>query len=229
MVSYNHVADLTYLYENDKTQEFIDLFLSICNSNNILDILSFIKEERFAEKNSNIKILYDEKELLIFKENFILNLPEPNPITHTIGEFKFVLDYPNVIEHTCKPMHCIKCIKYKEEVHYVNTNKDFNLIPKTVYNQLQPKIEEYIQELNKVLIYKVGSITSGFILNIDLIIKIIYLAFVTSFKNIIDERLFLMKEYNFTYEAFDKISFLQARQYLTKGIKIINERNNPET
>lgn len=229
MVSYNHVADLTYLSENNRKKEFLDLFLSICKSNNILDILAFIKEERFVEENSNIKILYDSKELIIFKENFILNLPESEPRTYNIGDFEFLLDYPSIVDYTCKPMHCIKSIKYQNDIHYIKTNEDFNLIPKTLYDQLQPHIDPYIQELNKILIYEVGSITSGFILDMELIIKIIYLAFVTSFKNIIDERLFLMKEYNFTYEAFDKISFLQAKQYLTKAIKIINERNNSET
>ena len=38
-----------------------------------------------------------------------------------------------------------------------------------------------------------------------------------------------MKEYNFTYEAFDKLSFLEVRQHLTTAIKLTNERNNPET
>ena len=38
-----------------------------------------------------------------------------------------------------------------------------------------------------------------------------------------------MKEYNFTYEAFDHLSFLEVKQHLTKAIKLVNERNNPET
>ena len=38
-----------------------------------------------------------------------------------------------------------------------------------------------------------------------------------------------MKEYNFTYETFDKLSFLEVRQYLLKAVKLTNERNNPET
>ena len=85
-----------------------------------------------------------------------------------------------------------------------------------------------IDNLSNTLIYKVGDIKSRFFLDIELIIKIIYLAFVTSYKNIIEERLFLMKEYNFTYEAFDKLSFLEVRQHLTTAIKLTNERNNPE-
>jgi hypothetical protein len=228
MVSYNNVAKLTYFSENDRKKNFLDLFLSLCNSNNIIEILSFIKEERFVEKDSSIKIVYDGKEAIIFKENFLLNIPKSNPTNHTIDDFEFVLDYPDIIDYTCKPMHCIKSIKYQDEIHHMKANTDYNLITKPLYNQLRPKINEYISELHNISIYEIGPIVSGFTLHIDLIIKIIELAFVTSFKHIIDERLFLMKEYNFTYEAFDQLSYLEAKQYLIKGIKLINERNNSE-
>ena len=72
MVSYNDVTKLTYYSEHNKDKELIDLFCSICGSNNIIDILQFIKSERFVEENSSIKLLFDDKELLIFKENFLL-------------------------------------------------------------------------------------------------------------------------------------------------------------
>ena len=68
MVSYNDVTKLTYYSEHNKDKELIDLFCSICGSNNIIDILQFIKSERFVEENSSIKLLFDDKELLIFKE-----------------------------------------------------------------------------------------------------------------------------------------------------------------
>tara|TARA_Y100000310_G_scaffold325364_1_gene388728 strand:+ start:1154 stop:1846 length:693 start_codon:yes stop_codon:yes gene_type:complete len=229
MVSYNHVAKLTYYYENDRKKEFLDLFLSLCGSNNLIDILWFIKEERFTEDNSNIKILYEEKEVIIFKEDFLIGLPDPNPTEHTIDGFTFVLDYPNIIDDICKPMYCIKSISHQNETHNLTSLTDFNMIPIALYNKIYPEIEKYIQDLHNILVYKVVDVDSRFFLHIDLIIKIIYLAFVTSFKNIVDERLFLMKEYNFTYEAFDKMSYLETRHYIKQGIKIINERNNPKT
>ena len=98
-----------------------------------------------------------------------------------------------------------------------------------MYRKLEPQIQKYIQELQNIKIYSVGEMESRFMLNYELIIKIIYLAFVNSFRNIIDERLFLMKEYNFTYEAFDKLSYFEAKQYLKRGIALTNERNNPKT
>ena len=228
MVSYNQVSKLTYYSENNRRKEFLDLFLSLCGSNTLLDVLSFTKYERFVEENSNIKLNYNGKEVVIFKENFLLNLPESSPTIHKVQDFEVTLDYPSIIDYTCKPMHCIKSIKYNNEIYNLEKNTDFNLITKTIYDELKPKINEYEQELNNIYVYKVGNTNSRFFLNIELIIKIIYLAFVTSYKSIIEESLFLMKEYNFTYETFDKLSFLEVRQYLLKAVKLTNERNNPE-
>lgn len=228
MVSYNQIAKLTYFSENKRRKDFLDLFLSLCKTNKLIDILHFIKAERFIEDNSNIKLLYKEKELVIFQEDFLLDIPESSPSIHKFNDFEITLDFPNIIDYTCKPMHCIQSISYKEEVLDLKSNTDYNYIPKTLYDKLIPTINQYEETLNKIFIYKIGDISSRFFLDIDLIIKIVYLAFVTSYKNIIEERLFLMKEYNFTYEAFDKLSFHEVKQHLTAAIKNTNERNNSE-
>ena len=78
-------------------------------------------------------------------------------------------------------------------------------------------------------VYSVGKIQSRFFLNIDLIINIIYLAFVTSYKHLVQEQLFLMKEFNFTYETFSRLTPHEINHYVKTGVKLINERNNSET
>lgn len=229
MVSFNHVAKLTYLSENKRNKEFLKLFLSLSKSNNLIDILNFIKDERFTENNSSIKLNYQNKEVLIFKENFLIDIPESNPTTHTVDDFIFTIDYPHIVEHTCKPLHCIREIQSLNESFKFETIDDYNNIPITTYKKIEPKINKYIEDLHNILIYQVGDVESRFILDIELIIKIIYLAWVVSFKHLVEERLFLMKEYNFTYEAFDSMSYFEARHYLKRGISIINERNNSKT
>tara|TARA_R110000751_G_scaffold213725_2_gene317266 strand:- start:4098 stop:4787 length:690 start_codon:yes stop_codon:yes gene_type:complete len=229
MVSFNHVAKLTYFSENKRNKEFLKLFLSLSKSNNLIDVLNFIKDERFAENNSSIKLNYQNKEILIFKENFLIDIPESNPTTHTVDDFIFTIDYPHIVEHTCKPLHCIREIRSLNESFKFETIEDYNNIPITTYKKIEPKINKYIKDLHNILIYQVGDVKSRFILDIELIIKIIYLAWVVSFKHLVEERLFLMKEYNFTYEAFDSMSYFEARHYLKKGISIINERNNSKT
>ena len=111
----------------------------------------------------------------------------------------------------------------------LKNQEDYNLIPAKLYNNLKETITEYIDNLENIFIYKVGKINSRFFLNKELIINIIYLAFVSSYKNLVQEQLFLMKEFNFTYDSFDKLSFLEINHYLKAGIKNINERNNSET
>ena len=50
----------------------LPIFLNLSKSNNLIDILNFIKDERFVEETSNIKLNYENKEVLIFTENFLL-------------------------------------------------------------------------------------------------------------------------------------------------------------
>ena len=132
MVSYNQVSKLTYYSENNRKKEFLDLFISLCGSKNLLDVLSFVKYERFVEENSSIKLSYKEKEIVVFEENFLLNIPESSPTTHKIQDFDITVDFPNIIDYTCKPMHCIKSINFNDEIFEFKTNADFNLIPKTI-------------------------------------------------------------------------------------------------
>ena len=229
MVSYNDVTKLTFLYENKLHDKILEYIINLCGSNNILDILHFIKQEKFVEETSSIKINYDQKEVVIFKENFLTDLPTKKSETFTIDDFEYVISYPDIIENTCSPMHCIKKIVYCGEEHVFKSTNDYNVIPITIYTELKPTINKYIEELQEVYVYSVGKIQSRFFLNIDLIINIIYLAFVTSYKHLVQEQLFLMKEFNFTYETFSKLTPHEIKHYVKTGVKLLNERNNSET
>jgi hypothetical protein len=229
MVSYNDITKLTFFHENKLHNNILDHIFNLCNSNNIIDILQFIKQEKFIEESSNIKINYDQKEIIIFKENFLNNIPELEPKSIVHNEFEYIIDYPNIINYKCSPVYCIKKIKYNGEEYILKNQEDYNLIPMKTYLDLKKHIDVYITNLHKILIYKVGDIQSRFFLNTELIINVIYLAFVSSYKNLIQEQLFLMKEFNFTYDSFSKLSSHEIGHYLKAGIKNINERNNPET
>jgi len=229
MVSYNDITKLTFFYENKLHNKIIEYVISLCGSNNILDILHFIKQERFVEETSSIKINYDSKEVIIFKENFLTDLPTKKSESHILNDFEYIIGYPDILDYTCSPMHCIKKIIYCGEEHVFNSTNDYNVIPITTYTELKPIINNYIDELKNVYVYSVGKVQSRFFLNTDLIINIIYLAFVTSYKHLVQEQLFLMKEFNFTYEAFSKLTPHEINHYVKTGVKLINERNNSET
>ena len=129
-------------------------------------------------------------------------------------------------------MHCIKSISFDGDNYILKTTEDYNIIPSSLYKKTLPHLQHYIDKLQDIQVYKIGNIESRFILHSESIIRLIYLTFVSNFKNIVEEKLFLMKEFNFTHEAFDNISFLEIKHYLKAGInriKEINERNNPET
>ena len=229
MVSYNDITKLTFFYENKQHNKILDYIINLCKSSNIIDILNFIKTERYQEETSNIKINYDNKELVVLQENFLVDIPEKKTSTVTLGDFEYEISYPDIIDHNISTVYCIKKVNYCGEEHYLTTQEDYNLIPARVFNELKEHIDPYIKSLTKILVYKVGHIESRFFIDRALIINIVYLAFVELYKNIIQEQLFLMKEYNFTYESFDRLSFHEIKHYLKAGIKNINERNNSET
>ena len=175
MVSYNNISKFTYYYENKLYDKILDLVFELSNSTNIIDILQFIKQERFVEENSSIKLNYNDKELIIFKEDFLNNIPQNCSNTITYDNFTFTIGYPNIINYKCSSMYCIKKIEYNGEEHILKTQEDYNLIPVTLYKNLKNEIDKYINLLNDIYIYKIGSIESRFLLNYDLIINIIYI------------------------------------------------------
>jgi hypothetical protein len=232
MVSYNDIAKFTYYYENKRNKELLNLFFTKCNSKNIIDVFNFLKDERFSENNTSIKLTYDEKDLIIFKDDFLINIPTSEPTTHIIDDFTISFNYPDIVNYTCRPMHCIKSVSFDGDNHILKTAEDYNIIPSSLYKKTIPYVQHYIDKLQDIQIYKIGDIESRFILHSESIIRLIYITFVSDFKSIVEEKLFLMKEFNFTHEAFDNMSFLEIKHYLKAGInriKEINERNNPET
>lgn len=232
MVSYNDIAKFTYYHENNKEKEALDLLFKLSNTTNVIDILNFLKTEKFAEDNSNIKLQIDSREVIVYKENFLIDIPESDPITIKEDEFVFEIDYPSIIDYKCLPMYCLKSISYDNSKFVFKSQEDYNLIPVKIYSKIQDHIKKYIDNINEIYYYKVGKYESRFFFHIQSIIKTLYLTLVYSYKNIIREQLFLMKEYNFTYETFDKISFTEIKHYLKEGIQQIkeaNERNSPKT
>ena len=48
MVSYNDIAKFTYYHENNKEKEALDLLFKLSNTTNLIDILNFLKAEKFG-------------------------------------------------------------------------------------------------------------------------------------------------------------------------------------
>ena len=65
MVSYNDIAKFTYYHENNKEKEALDILFKLSNTTNVIDILKFLKTEKFAEDNSNIKLQIDSREVIV--------------------------------------------------------------------------------------------------------------------------------------------------------------------
>ena len=212
MISYNDVIHLSKLHQDkqyDQILQFIDKKLP---SENIIDFFKQCLNERFTEKNDCIKLQINKKELIIFKKDFLKDLPTADQNTYNIDGYHITIGYPNM--SLILPVSCIKKIQHEDLTLDINTS-NYNNIPLSIVKKCAPYIKKYINKLNKTYVYHVNKKhNSRFFYSKELIIHIIYLCFVQNYTNLLEQQLILMKQYNFTYQDFNYVAYNSIRDYL---------------
>ena len=113
--------------------------------------MKFLKTEKFAEDNSNIKLQIDSREIIVYKENFLIDIPESDPITIKEDEFVFEIDYPSIIDYKCLPMYCLKSISYDNSKFVFESQEDYNLIPVKISKKNMKKVLSIAYKAHKLL------------------------------------------------------------------------------
>jgi hypothetical protein len=219
MISYNDVIEISRLY----TQNQIDNLFSFINnklpSNNIIEFLQKCKNSKYIDKTDSIKLDINKKEIIIFKDNFLKNLPTYEEKKHKIDDYILTIGYPDTT--SLLKASCIKKIQYKDTVLSFNTTD----IPLFLIKKYSKEIQYYLDKLNNTYTYYVNKeFNSGFSYNKPLIIHIIYLCFVQDYESLLQQQLHLMREYNFTYQDFNQLSIKSVNLY----IKLINKQTSKE-
>ena len=219
MISYNDVIEISRLYSQ---KEFDTLFTYInkkSSSNNIINFLLFCKNNRYKDKNDSIKLTANKKELIVFKDNFLKNLPIYEEKKYKKDEFIITLGYPD--SNSLLKASCIKNIEYN------NTSLDFTTtdIPLFLFKKCEKEIDYFFNKLKNTYTYYVNKkYNSRFSYNKAIIINIVYLCFVQNYESLLQEQLTLMRDYNFTYQDFNEISINTINTYL----KLINKEISRE-
>jgi len=220
MISYNDVIKISKLYRDkqyDQILQFIDKKLP---SENIIDFFKQCISERFIDDSDCIKLQIKKKELIVFKKDFLTNLPSIEQTTYNIDNYHITIGYPTI--SLILPASCIKKIQHENTILDINTS-DYNNIPLSLVKKCMPYIKKYIHKLNNTYIYYVSKkYNSRFIYSKEVIIHIIYLCFVQNYDHLLEQQLLLMKQYNFTYQDFNYTSYNSIRDYL----KIIKKTMN---
>ena len=225
MISYNDVIHISKLYQ-DKHYDKLLLFVNKkIPSNNIIDFFKQCLDERFIEDSDCIKLQIDKKELIIYKDNFLKELPVAEQNTYNIDGYHITIGYPST--SLILPASCIKQIQHEDTILDINTT-DYNNIPLSLVKKCTPYIKKYIKKLNNTYIYHVNKkYNSRFFYSKDIIIHIIYLCFVQNYNNLLEQQLLLMKQFNFTYQDFNYISYNNSRDYLKIINKSLNKNEQP--
>ena len=222
MISYNDVLKVSKLYKDKQFDEVFSYITERIPSKNIIDFFKKCKAEKFIETSDCIKLDVSKKELIIYKDNFLKNLPSDTEDDYYIDDYKITIGYPNV--NSMLPASCIKKIQYKDIILNLNPN-NYNHIPLSLIKKCTPHIEPYLHKLNNTYVYYVNDkFHSRFYYDMPIIINIIYLCFVQHYETIIQQQLLLMKQYNFTYQDFNSISINSINAY----VKIINTKLNKD-
>ena len=219
MISYNDVIEISRLYSQ---KEFDTLFTYInkkSSSNNIINFLLFCKNNRYKDKNDSIKLTANKKELIVFKDNFLKNLPIYEEKKYKKDEFIITLGYPD--SNSLLKASCIKNIEYN------NTSLDFTTtdIPLSLVRKCEKEINYFLYKLTKIYTYYVNKKhNSRFSYDKTLIINIVYLCFVQDYESLLQQQLTLMRDYNFIYNDFNELSINTINTY----VKLINKEISRE-
>jgi len=217
MISYNDLIEASNLHSEKKYKELIEFFAKRLCSKNIIEFVTKLKAEKFINKNSAIKLNTNKGDLLIYKENFLKDLPTYSESNHIIDDYFITIGYPSIDFFSNASF--IKKIEKNGTIAFI-TKDNYEDVPLPLIKKCSPYINEYKEKLNNSYIYYINDeFNSRFSYNLDIINYILYLCTIYSYENLLDEQLFLMRRGNFTYQDFDYITYDQFRQYITLLIK----------
>jgi len=217
MISYNDLIEASNLHSEKKYKELIEFFAKRLSSKNIIEFVTKLKAEKFINKNSAIKLNTNKGDLLIYKENFLKDLPTYSESNHIIDDYFITIGYPSIDFFSNASF--IKKIEKNGTIAFI-TKDNYEDVPLPLIKKCSPYINEYKEKLNNSYIYYINDeFNSRFSYNLDIINYILYLCTIYSYENLLDEQLFLMRRGNFTYQDFDYITYDQFRQYITLLIK----------
>ena len=76
MISFNDTLHLTKLYQDNKKQEILNFLSKKISFDNVIEFLDELKKLKFNLSTSHIKLNDNKREIILYNENFITNIPK---------------------------------------------------------------------------------------------------------------------------------------------------------
>lgn len=230
MFTYNDSILISSLFEGKKYTECLDYVYKELNCTCLIDFLIKVKQSKFTSVDASIKLSDKNKEILIFEENFLTNLPDKINYNKQIYDYTVTFTAPKIIDGYLNSVYCIDSIVYEGEELKLRTLEDYNLIPFKIINNCKKDFTEIYERIQESFLYYINDeYKSRFLCNIDSILTVLSYTLIDSYENSLKEQLFLMEKFNFSYTDFDNMSLDRGKKFINLGIKILNERNSQQT
>ena len=228
MISFNDTLHLTKLYQDNKKQEILNFVSKKISFDNVIEFLDELKKLKFNLSTSHIKLNDNKREIILYNENFITNIPKIKSSEINLNDIIVTISYPSIITE-CNDLYFIKKIHFNDsKTEFIfNAKTDYNFLSYDIINKCQETIQQYKSNINNIYSYYINKeVSSRFKYDIESIIYVIYLSLINNVDSLLNEQMFLMEKFNFNYTDFDKLDYNSVKQYVERGIKTINERNN---
>ena len=184
MITYNDVVNLSQLYENNKYNECVDFTYTNLNCNNILDFLIRLKKLKFTGKESSIKLLYKDKDVIIFEDDFLTNIPEEKTLYKTIESYKVKISHPKIISGNISKLYCIHSLEMENDIFEFNTIADYNLLPLDIAAKCDNEIKSIYDSFENCYLYYVNEeYNSRFLCENESILRTLNYALIDSYEN----------------------------------------------
>ena len=84
MISYNDLIQISFLHTNKMYDELLQYVQNKINEKGLIKFLNKVKSLKYITETDSINLNYKDRELIIYKENFLKNLPTDSISTHIV-------------------------------------------------------------------------------------------------------------------------------------------------
>jgi len=228
LLSFNDIEEIASYIE---TKDEINLLKFISNKGDIIDFLHTIRNSIYYQKPTvsfKIKSENFSADMVFDKSQFLYNIPNKEFLSLNYNKLIFNFSYPTV--HSINPLDniltCIKSINNKQfNINQMQELKEIvGILPVKDYNYIIDYIKKnIISKLNTISIFDTKrDIKTKFTFNNEDVINILFFVCKYSLSYLQQLKVILMKESNFTYTDFDRITVEQSINYY----KVLKEMTN---
>ena len=143
MISYNDLIQISFLHTNKMYDELLQYVQNKINEKGLIKFLNKVKSLKYITETDSINLNYKDRELIIYKENFLKNLPTDSISTHIVDGHNVTIGYPDMDNYNTGSF-------LKEIDGEKITEKDYKHIPLSFIRKIKKHTSPFIRTRNNL-------------------------------------------------------------------------------